>query len=62
MTRRVIFKPAAVAEMEQAHAWYEQREAGLGDEFLRAWMPVSLCYSAILKRIRWCTNRFAWRW
>ena len=28
MTRRVIFKPAAVAEMEQAHAWYEQREAG----------------------------------
>jgi hypothetical protein len=32
MTRRVIFKPAAVAEMVQAHAWYEQREAGLGDE------------------------------
>jgi plasmid stabilization system protein ParE len=35
MTRRVIFKPAAEAEMEQAHAWYEQRKAGLGDEFLR---------------------------
>ena len=35
MTRRVIFKPDAEAEMEQAHAWYEQRKAGLGDEFLR---------------------------
>lgn len=35
MTRRAIFKPAAEAEMEEAHAWYEQREAGLGNEFLR---------------------------
>jgi plasmid stabilization system protein ParE len=35
MTRRVILKPAAEAEMEQAHAWYEQRKAGLGHEFLR---------------------------
>jgi hypothetical protein len=34
MTRRVILKPAAEAEMEQAHAWYEQRKAGLGHEFL----------------------------
>jgi toxin ParE1/3/4 len=46
MTRRVIFKPAAVAEMEQAHAWYEQREAGLGDEFLQC---VDACI-ALLQR------------
>ncbi len=34
MIGRVIFKPAAEAEMEQAQAWYEDREAGLGGEFL----------------------------
>ena len=46
MTRPVIFKPAAVAEMLQAHDWYEQREAGLGDEFLRC---VDACI-ALLQR------------
>ena len=44
MTRRVIFKPAAEAEMEQAHAWYEQRKAGLGDEFLRC---VDACIASL---------------
>jgi hypothetical protein len=62
MTRRVILKPAAEAEMEQAHAWYEQRKAGLGHEFLDASMAASLRYSAIPKRIRWHISTFAWRW
>ena len=35
MNWRVIFKPAAAVEMEQAPARHEQREAGWGDEFLR---------------------------
>lgn len=59
MTRPVIFKLAAVAEMVQAHDWYEQREAGLGDEFLRC---VDACiallqrnpeaYSVVHKQVR----------
>lgn len=44
MTLRVIFKPDAEAEIEQAHAWYEQRTAGLGDEFLRC---VDACIASV---------------
>ncbi len=36
MTPRVIFKPAAVADMEQARGWYEERKVGLGDDFLQS--------------------------
>lgn len=35
MSLPVIFKPAALAEIETAHAWYELQAAGLGAEFLR---------------------------
>jgi len=48
MTRPVIFKPAAVAEMLQAHDWYEQREAGLGDEFLRC---VDACIALLQRNV-----------
>ena len=44
MTLRVIFKPAAETEMEQAHAWYEQLQTGLGDEFLRC---VDACIASL---------------
>jgi len=32
---RVIVRPAAEAELQEAHAWYEERESGLGVEFVR---------------------------
>jgi toxin ParE1/3/4 len=33
---RVLFRPAAAAELEEAHRWYEGKRAGLGDEFLQS--------------------------
>ena len=35
MIARVIVRPAAEADLLEAFAWYEQRELGLGAEFLR---------------------------
>ncbi|MBI3990030.1 MAG: type II toxin-antitoxin system RelE/ParE family toxin [candidate division NC10 bacterium] len=31
-----IFRPAAAADVEEAYRWYEERRAGLGEEFLTA--------------------------
>ena len=31
----VIFRPAAEEEMREAYAWYEERETGLGSDFIR---------------------------
>ena len=31
----VIFRPAAESELQEGHHWYEEREAGLGLEFMR---------------------------
>jgi hypothetical protein len=33
---RVLFQPAAAAELDEAYRWYERERAGLGDEFLQA--------------------------
>ena len=33
MSRRVIFEPEARVEFENAVAWYNEREPGLGDRF-----------------------------
>ena len=33
---RVILRPAAAADIEEAFLWYERQRAGLGDEFLVA--------------------------
>jgi plasmid stabilization system protein ParE len=33
---RLLVRPAAAADIEQAYRWYEQQRAGLGDEFLAA--------------------------
>lgn len=36
MTRRVLFRPEAEAELIESVAWYESRAQGLGAEFIRA--------------------------
>ena len=33
---RLIIRPEAVAEVSEATGWYEQRESGLGRDFLRS--------------------------
>src|SRR5437870_8743879 len=35
MIARVIFRPAAEADLKQAYEWYEERATGLGAEFIR---------------------------
>ena len=44
MTRRLVVRPEAEAELREAYAWYEERRPGLGDEFL-------LCIDACLDSI-----------
>lgn len=34
MKLKVLIRPEAEAEMEEAFRWYEQRNKGLGDDFL----------------------------
>jgi toxin ParE1/3/4 len=41
----IIFRPGAQAEMREAYAWYEEREPGLGSDFMR-------CIDACLQLIR----------
>jgi plasmid stabilization system protein ParE len=36
MTPRLTLRPIARAEIEEAYGWYEERLAGLGEEFLAA--------------------------
>jgi plasmid stabilization system protein ParE len=36
MTRRILFRPEAEAEIAAAMEWYEARMRGLGAEFLRS--------------------------
>ena len=41
---RVVIHPEAEQELEEAALWYEERQSGLGDEFLNA-------FEAILRRV-----------
>ena len=41
----IIFRPGAQAEMREAYAWYEEREPGLGSDFMR-------CVDACVQLIR----------
>lgn len=34
--KRVVVRPAAAADIEDAYEWYESQHPGLGDEFLAA--------------------------
>lgn len=36
MTYRLDIRSGAVDDIEEAYHWYENRESGLGDEFLRS--------------------------
>ena len=44
MSRRLIVRPEAEAEMTEAYNWYEDRVPGLGSEFL-------LCVDAVFSAI-----------
>jgi hypothetical protein len=46
MSRRLIVRPEAEAEMADAFDWYEDRLSGLGSEFL---LCVDAAFSAILR-------------
>lgn len=45
MSFRVVFRPQAQAEFEEALAWYEDRTRGLGQEFVT-------CVQATIESIR----------
>ena len=49
MSRRLIVRPEAEAEMVDAFDWYEERVPGLGAEFL---LCVDAVFSAILRSPR----------
>ena len=34
--KRVVVRPAAAADIEDAYEWYESRQPGLGEQFLAA--------------------------
>ncbi len=36
MSRRLILRPEAEADLREAYIWYEQQRPGLGDSLLRA--------------------------
>jgi plasmid stabilization system protein ParE len=46
MIARVIVRPAAEADLQEAYAWYEERESGLGAEFVRC---VDSCVENIVR-------------
>src|SRR5665213_1247338 len=45
MSRRIVIKPEAEADIARAHQWYEDQRPGLGDDF-------ALCIEAALHAIR----------
>ncbi len=45
MTRLLLFRAEAEAEMEHAYRWYEERREGLGADFL-------LCVEEAVEKIR----------
>lgn len=47
MIRRIIFKPEAEVDLAEAHDWYEERDFGLGAEFIRA---VTACLEQIQRQ------------
>lgn len=36
MIRRIVLKPEAELDIAEAYRWYEERDKGLGTEFIRA--------------------------
>lgn len=46
VTRQILVRPEAEAEVGQAFDWYEEQSEGLGLEFLRA---IDACLSGVLR-------------
>lgn len=46
VTRQILVRPEAEAEVQQAFDWYEEQSEGLGLEFLRA---IEACLSGITR-------------
>src|SRR5438128_1929319 len=46
MSHRLIIRPEAEADIDEAASWYEEQREGLGDEFLRA---VDECLARIVE-------------
>jgi plasmid stabilization system protein ParE len=46
VTRQILVRPEAEAEVQQAFDWYEEQSEGLGLEFLRA---IEACLSSITR-------------
>ncbi len=46
VTREIIVRPEAEAEVKQAFEWYEEQSEGLGLEFLRA---IEACLSGVMR-------------
>lgn len=44
MSRELVFHPGVEDEVREAYQWYENRQTGLGDEFLTA---LEVVYSAL---------------
>jgi len=71
MSWRVEFAPAVEHEVAEAADWYENRQPGLGTEFIeeiiRVWdalsdNPLLNCRQHPTKNIRWrCPERFPYR-
>jgi hypothetical protein len=53
--KRVLVRPAAAADIEDAYEWYESRQSGLGDEFLDALRTIRSDSSNTQKPIPCCT-------
>lgn len=71
MSYRLVVRPEVDADLTEAEAWYEQQEAGLGREFLRAARdtidtlssnPLIYHVRSRRKQVRWaCPHRFPYR-
>ncbi len=46
VTRQILVRPEAEAEVQQAFDWYEEQSKGLGLEFLRA---IEACLSGVTR-------------
>ena len=52
VTRQILVRPEAEAEVQQAFDWYEEQSKGLGLEFLRS---IEACLAGIMR------NPFAYK-
>ena len=53
--KRIIVRPAAAADIEDAYQWYESQQPGVGEEFLVALNATAIKLSNIPKRFLSCT-------